>query len=220
MLEFRPDAERHPLTILLVGAHCDDIEIGCGASLLMLQHAYSRLRIHWLVLSSTPVRRKEAIRAMKAFVAPRLRGVCRIGDLRDGHLPSSISAVKEFLENVRSEVNADVVFSPHREDRHQDHRVVGEVTWQTFRDNLILEYEIPKYDGGLTTPGFYVPVSKAAAAKKTKLLMKLYATQRSKYWFTEDTFESIMRIRGIECRAASGYAEGFHGQKIVLGLEP
>ena len=206
------------IDVLCIGAHCDDIEIGCGATLLMLQQRYSRLRIHWVVLSSTEIRRKEATRAMKAFVSPRARGLCQIGDLRDGHLPSNLSAAKDFLESARSKINIDVIFSPQRDDRHQDHRLVGEVTWQTFRDHLILEYEIPKYDGGLLTPACYVPVSKAAAAKKIKLLMRLYATQRDKHWFTENTFESLMRIRGIECRSSSGLAEGFYGRKLVLGL--
>ena len=220
MLALTPDFNRtRTINVLCIGAHCDDIEIGCGATLLMLQKRYARLRIHWLVLASTAVRRREAVQAMQAFVSPRARGECRIGDFRDGHLPNNLSAVKEFMEGARKAMAADLIFSPQRDDRHQDHSQLAEIVWQTFRDHFILEYEIPKYDGGLTTPCYYVAVSKSAAERKTKLLMRLYATQRNKHWFSAQTFEAIMRLRGIECRSPSGLAEGFHGSKMVLGLQ-
>ena len=205
------------LNVLCVGAHCDDIEIGCGATLLMMQRHYPRIRIHWVVFTSTPSRRREAMRAMRAFVRPSARGFVQIGDLRDGHLPSNLSDAKEFLERARSSVSAHVVFSPQRDDRHQDHRLVAEVVWQSFRDHFVLEYEIPKYDGGLSTPNCYIPVSRPAATRKSALLMKLYGTQRDKHWFSESTFEGMLRLRGIECRALSGLAEGFHSPKYILG---
>ena len=208
------------LQILCVGAHCDDIEIGCGATLLALQRQYKSCRIHWLILSANAARRAEALRAMKAFVTVANRGSCEIGSLRDGHLPAHYSAVKEQLESVRSKISADIIFTTHQTDRHQDHRVVGEATWQTFRDHLILEYEIAKYDGGLTPPGCYVPVTRAMAERKTRLLMRLYPTQRIKDWFTDDAFMSLLRIRGIECRSPSGFAEAFHGSKMVIDSLP
>jgi LmbE family N-acetylglucosaminyl deacetylase len=204
--------------VLCIGAHCDDIEIGCGGTLLMLQRHYPRVRIHWAVLSSTAARRREALRAMKAFVAPRARGHCQIGALPDGHLPADLGAAKAFLSGIRERIGADLIIGPQRDDRHQDHRFVSDVIWQTFRDHLVLEYEIPKYDGGLTTPTCYVPVSQAAATRKARLLMRLYATQRDKHWFSEQTFLSLMRVRGVECRSPSGLAEGFHGHKLLLAL--
>lgn len=220
MLALTLDSNRSTLVeILCIGAHCDDIEIGCGGTLLMLQRRYPRIRIHWVVMSSTAVRHKEALRAMKAFVAPRSRGLWQIGTLPDGHLPSNLSAAKGFLERARAALAPDLIVTPQRDDRHQDHRTVSEVTWQTFRDHLILEYEIPKYDGGLTTPVLYLPVARVVAERKARLLMRLYATQRDKHWFTKDTFLSLMRLRGIECRSPTGLAEAFHCHKLTLGLD-
>ncbi len=206
-----------PLDVLCIGAHCDDIEIGCGATLLGIQKDYADCRIHWVVLCSTPERRAEAERAMRTFVRRKHRGLQWIGDFPDGYLPGHFSAAKEFLEQVARQIRPGIIFTTHQEDRHQDHRLVSEITFQTFRNHLVCEYEIPKFDGCLSTPNLYVPVSRSVADRKARALLELYGSQRDKHWFTEDTFRSLMRLRGIECRAAGGFAEAFHCRKLVLG---
>ncbi len=217
MLSLIPSLKRtERLEILCVGAHCDDIDIGCGATLLMLQRRYPCF-IHWVILSSTPERRAEAERAMHAFVNKKSRGHLRIGDLPDGHLPNHLSEGKATLQAMRKITKPHLVFTTRESDRHQDHRLTNEVTWQTFRDHMIFEYEIPKYDGDLTTPNVYVPVSMRVAAQKAAKLLRLYASQRDKHWFSAATFESLLRLRGIECRAQSGLAEAFHCRKMTFG---
>jgi LmbE family N-acetylglucosaminyl deacetylase len=218
MLRLSPDVGARRLEILCVGAHCDDIEIGCGGTLLTLQQLYPCV-IHWLILSSTPKRRAEAERAMRAFVNTKSRGRLYIGDLPDGHLPNHLSAAKALLQDMREYVQPDVVFTTHDADRHQDHRLTNEVTWQTFRNHMICEYEIPKYDGDLTTPNLYVPVAARVATQKMTKLLRLYGSQRDKHWFTASTFEALLRLRGIECRAESGLAEAFHCRKALLGID-
>jgi len=217
VLSLFPDLGGRRLEVLCVGAHCDDIEIGCGATLLTLQRLHA-CAIHWVIFSSTPPRRVEARRAMNSFVAAKSRGQLLIGDLPDGHLPGKLSEAKQLLQSMREQVQPDIIFTTREADRHQDHRLTCEVTWQTFRDHLIFEYEIPKYDGDLPTPNFYVPVSAQAAAQKSAKLLRLYGSQRDKHWFTAATFESLLRIRGIECRSSSGLAEAFHCRKAVLGV--
>lgn len=217
MLALIPDlGGARRLEILCIGAHCDDIEIGCGATLLKFQRRQP-CKIHWVILSSTPSRRLEAERAMRAFVAPDARGELFIGDLPDGRLPNHLPEAKDILQKMRSRVVPDVIFTTREKDRHQDHRLVNEVTWQTFRDHLICEYEIPKYDGDLSTPNVYVPVTAAIAKQKSRKLMKLYGSQRDKHWFTASTFEALLRLRGIESRSRSGLAEAFHCRKLVIG---
>jgi len=216
VLSLSPDPGRSRLEILCIGAHCDDIEIGCGATLLTLQRLHS-CRIHWLILSSTPKRSGEAERGMRAFVAAKSRGRLVIGDLPDGHLPNCLPQAKKLLQAMRELVQPDIVFTTREADRHQDHRLTNEVTWQTFRAHMICEYEIPKYDGDLQTPNLYVPVSAGTASQKTAKLLRLYGSQRDKHWFTGATFEALLRLRGIECRAESGLAEAFHCRKALLG---
>lgn len=217
MLGLSPELDGdEALEILCIGAHCDDIEIGCGATLLTLQRRYA-CRIHWAVLCSTSTRRVEAERAMRTFVRSKFRGLLRIGEFPDGHLPAQLSEAKTFLEAVRKEVDPDLLFTAHERDRHQDHRLTNQITWQSFRNHTVLEYEIPKYDGDLHTPNLYVPLAADIAARKSRAILRLYGSQRDKHWFTAETFHSLMRLRGIECRADSGYAEAFHCRKLVLG---
>jgi LmbE family N-acetylglucosaminyl deacetylase len=137
---------------------------------------------------------------------------------RDGYFPAQFAEIKEAFEDVARDFRPDVVFTHTRDDRHQDHRVISDLTWNTFRNHLILEYEIPKWDGDLGRPNFYVPVSRAAARRKTRALLSVFGTQRSKDWFTEETFLGLMRLRGMECRAAGGHAEAFHARKVTLPL--
>jgi len=207
------------LEVLCIGAHCDDIEIGCGGTVLALQQRYPDCRIHWLVLSSTQTRRKEALAGVDAFVAKPARGQVRVHDLPDGLLPGHFTDVKAHFEASKDEVSPDLVLTHCLNDRHQDHRVVAEVTWQTFRDHLIWEYEIPKYEGDLATPSVFIPLPPSIAKRKVALVAQTFASQSSKSWFGKENLEAVMRLRGLECRAASGYAEAFHCRKLLCDLD-
>jgi LmbE family N-acetylglucosaminyl deacetylase len=203
-----------PLQVLCVGAHSDDIEIGCGATILDLI-ARRRVRMTWIVLSGSGAREREARRSARLFLGKTPSEVT-VGSFRDGFFPY-LPEIKEFFEGLKSRVSPDLVFTHYRHDRHQDHRVVSDLTWNTFRDHLILEYEIPKYDGDLGRPNLFAPTSAAVAKRKTRYLRTAFVTQRDRHWFTEETFLGLMRVRGLESRAAGGYAEAFHLRKAVLG---
>lgn len=201
--------------ILCVGAHCDDIEIGCGASLLALQTS-GNVRIDWVVLSGTAERRAETRAAMFALVRPGARGGLTLADFPDGRFPARYGELKQFVEDLKRTQRPDLILCHERDDRHQDHRIVNELVWNTFRDHVVLEYEIPKWDGGLGQPNIYVPVTVRQARAKVAALLKAHRSQRRREWFTGETFMSLLRLRGIECRSASGYAEGFYGRKLRL----
>ncbi|RJP64843.1 MAG: PIG-L family deacetylase [Comamonadaceae bacterium] len=205
-----------PPRFLFIGAHCDDIEIGCGGTVIELLKRHPHASVHWVVLSSGAQRRPEALRAAQALLRGVRDKVVCIEDFRGSYFPSEMPAIKEYFETLKVSARPDVVFTHCRDDLHQDHRITGELTWNTFRDHLILEYEIPKYDGGLGSPSVFVPVSKAAVQRKVNLLMRTFKTQLQRTWFTPETFEAIMRLRGIECNAPSGYAEAFYSRKLVL----
>ncbi len=202
--------------ILCLGAHCDDIEIGCGGALLTLQKARD-VRIDWVVLSGTAERREETRAAMNAIVRPAARGALTFGDFPDGRFPAGYTQIKAFIESLKAGPRPDLILCHEREDRHQDHRTVSELVWNTFRDHVILEFEIPKWDGGLGQPNVYVPVSATHARVKVDALLRAHRSQRKRDWFTRETFMALLRLRGIECRAPSGYAEGFHGRKLLFG---
>jgi LmbE family N-acetylglucosaminyl deacetylase len=216
MIPFVPSTAGKPLRVLCIGAHCDDIEIGCGGSLLHLQQQSSSLRIDWAIATGPAARHAEARRAMRLLVRPANRGTLVLGNFRDSCLPAEYAPLKDFFADLRRLPRPDVVFCHERDDRHQDHRIIQELTWGAFRDHVILEYEIPKWDGGLTTPNVYVPLTAVQARRKIAVLMKAYGTQRSRDWFRPEVFEALLRLRGMECRARSGYAEGFFGRKLVL----
>ena len=199
--------------ILCLGAHCDDIEIGCGGALLALQKS-AQVIIDWVVLSGTPERRAETRSSMTALIESRARGQLIFGDFADGRFPAHYLELKEFVEGLKKTVQPDLILCHERDDRHQDHRATNELVWNTFRDAVILEYEIPKWDGGLGQPNLYVPVTAGQARAKIEVLLKSYKTQRGRDWFTRETFMSMLRLRGLECRSPSGYAEGFHGRKL------
>lgn len=211
-----PGKESDVLSILCVGAHCDDIEIGCGATLAALRRLRKRLEVNWVVLSGAENRRRESTAAMRALVGPRAFNEGIFGGLRDGYLPAQYAAAKELFESLKSLPAPDVIFSHERNDRHQDHRTISELVWSTFRDHAVLEYEIPKWDGGLGTPNIYFPVSRRDADVKVQALMRAYASQVGRDWFKPETFLGLMRLRGVECRSPSGYAEGFYGHKLTL----
>lgn len=202
--------------LLFIGAHCDDIEIGCGGTVLELLRTYPRAHIDWVVLSSEGKRAQEAQRAAKMLLgAARVK--LFIQDFRGAYFPSEAPVIKDFFETLKKMTQPDVIFTHCREELHQDHRTVAELTWNTFRNHFILEYEIPKYDGGLGSPSVFVPLTVATMRKKIDVLMKVFTTQHSKQWFTPETFQGLMRLRGIECNAPSGYAEAFYSRKLVWG---
>jgi LmbE family N-acetylglucosaminyl deacetylase len=204
------------LEILCIGAHCDDIEIGCGGTVLSLQRRYPDCRIHWLVMTSIPVRRLEALAAMKSMVGTAARGETWIGDLPDGLLPARFEEMKAQFETVRRAIRPDLVLTHHGHDRHQDHALVCEMTWQTFRDHMIWEYEIPKYDGDLATPGLYVPLPATVAKRKVATILRTFRSQARKPWLRAENLLAVMHLRGLECRSTSGYAEAFHCRKLVF----
>lgn len=204
-----------PLTVLCLGAHSDDIEIGCGATILQLAQGCGDVRFHWVVFSAEGVRADEAARAAELFT---LGSGCdfQVLSFRDGFFPFQGADVKEYFENLKPRVNPDLIFTHWRGDAHQDHRLLSELTWNTFRNHLILEYEIPKYDGDLGRPNVYFPLTSESCQRKCDYLMEVFASQTDKRWFTRDLFLGIVRLRGMEANAPSGYAEAFHGRKIVV----
>jgi len=203
--------------LLCLGAHCDDIEIGCGATVLGLLARTPGLAVDWVVFSGTPDRAAEARAAAAGFLAgaPNCRVV--IHEFRDGFFPSEAARIKECFNALAADGNApDLILTHHRQDLHQDHRTIGELTWQTFRNRLIWEYEIPKYDGDLGRPNLFVPITEAQAARKIDIIMRSFRSQAGKAWFTPDTFQALHRLRGIESGSASGKAEAFHAAKTVV----
>ncbi len=203
--------------VLALGAHADDIEIGCGATVLALQRAYD-LEVTWIVLAAEGRREQEARASADAFLAGAGSRTVVCHGFRDGYLPYEGGRVKDVFEGLKREVDPDLVLTHTRHDLHQDHRLVNELTWNTWRDHLILEYEIPKYDGDLGAPNVFVPVSDDLAREKTRLLTSSFATQHEKHWFDEEVFLGLMRVRGMEARSPSGYAEAFSCRKLSLSV--
>jgi LmbE family N-acetylglucosaminyl deacetylase len=204
--------------VLCIGAHCDDIEIGCGGTLLRLLEHSPDAEIRWLILSSDDVRRAETEAGARRILGREARERVHFGKFRDGFLPYEGAAVKDFFEAAKRGFSPDVILTHHRADLHQDHRIACELTWNTWRSHLILEYEIPKYDGDLGRPNAYVPVSGEQLEAKVATILDVYITQRSKEWFTAETFRALARLRGVEANAVSGYAEAFYAPKLVLSL--
>jgi LmbE family N-acetylglucosaminyl deacetylase len=209
-----PHKGADPLVVLCIGAHSDDIEIGCGGTLLQLKTSQPKVKFHWVVCSAAGVRGQEAAKAAELFTAACEKQVV-LKEYRDGFLPYDGSAVKEFFETLKTQVNPDLIFTHWHGDAHQDHRLLSELTWNTFRNHLVLEYEIPKYDGDIGRPNFFVPLDEPLYRQKVDYLLEAFESQRSKPWFARDTFLGLMRIRGMECNSPSGYAEAFHAKKVV-----
>lgn len=203
--------------VLCVGAHSDDIEIGCGGTVLRMLEQSRSIEFYWLVLGSNPRRAKEAERSANAFLSGASCKTVVVKSFRDGFLPYLGPPVKECFEELKKAFAPDVIFTHCRHDLHQDHRLVCELTWNTFRNHLILEYEIPKYDADLRSPNFFVPLSDRQARKKVNALMRYFATQRNKQWFSEDLFYGLMRLRSIEGASPTRHAEAFHCRKVLLG---
>jgi LmbE family N-acetylglucosaminyl deacetylase len=214
MLRLAP-MSRRPLRVALIGAHCDDVEIGCGGALLDLAQRGALAAADVLVAASTPAREKESRASLAAFCAPASH-TARFGDLPDGRLPGHWDTVKDLLEDLAAGSEADLVFAPSPADAHQDHRLLGELVRTAFRDHLVLHYEIPKWDGdlGAGRPQTYWPLTADLVGRKCALLAEHYASQRGHDWFREDTFAALARLRGMECR--SDYAEAFTCPALVL----
>ncbi len=204
-----------PKIVLCLGAHADDIEIGCGGTLLWLKKTFSNIRFHWVVFSAAGTRGREAARAAELVTAGCEKEIV-LKDYRDGFLPYSGSEVKDYFEEMKGQVDPDLVFTHWRGDAHQDHRLISELTGNTFRDHLIVEYEIPKYDGDLGRPNLFVPLEAPLYQTKVDYLFEAFQSQHAKRWFARETFLGLMRIRGMEANSPSGYAEAFYCHKLVL----
>jgi LmbE family N-acetylglucosaminyl deacetylase len=204
--------------VLCLGSHSDDIEIGVGGTLLKLAKKVPDLEVWWVVFSAPGPRAEEARQSAAEFLRGVPRAEVRIGSFRESYFPSEWPSIKDWFEEIKANFDPEAVFTHYRHDRHQDHRVLSELAWNTFRNHLILEYEILKYDGDLGNPNIFMPLSEQLCTRKIELLLKHFKTQMTKHWFTRETFEAMLRIRGIECASATGRAEAFYGRKVVLDV--
>ena len=217
MLEFRIHIDRRPLNVLLLGAHCDDIEIGCGGTVMELVAHYPAARFRWVTLSSDAPREAETRAAANRLLAGASDATINVEKFRGSYFPYCGIELKDYFESMK-EFQPDLILTHYRNDLHQDHRTTNELTWNTFRNHLILEYEVPKYDGDFGVPNTFVPLSRTQMRKKCEILLDCFPSQLQRSWFTQDTFESVARLRGIECNAPEGYAEAFYGRKIRFDL--
>jgi LmbE family N-acetylglucosaminyl deacetylase len=205
-----------PVTALFLGAHSDDIEIGCGGTVLRLLEQGHELHVCWVVFSANSERRVEAEKSADIFLAGAVTKEIIVKDFKESFFPYNGVEIKASFEDLKQRISPDIIFTHYRNDLHQDHRLISELTWNTFRDHLILEYEIVKYDGDIGSPNVFVHLSEEICAKKSKLLINNFMSQHSHHWFTEETFRAILRLRGIESNAPQKWAEGFYGRKIVI----
>jgi LmbE family N-acetylglucosaminyl deacetylase len=203
-----------PLNVLCIGAHSDDIEIGCGGTLLRLVEARPESRVHWVVLSAPKEREAEARRSASDFLSGIAEVRIEVEHFRESYFPYAGSEVKDYFGDLGRRVDPDLIFCHHRHDEHQDHRLVGELTWNTFRRHLIAEYEIPKYEGDLGHPNVFITLPRVIVDRKIELLSTHFSSQLDKYWFRPETFAGLMALRGIE--AGSEFAEAFHVRKLVI----
>jgi len=215
MLHLNFASRPNGLKILCLGAHCDDIEIGCGGTLLRLTNEYTIQNLKWLVFTSNKERSAEAMLSAEHFVQQCKEKEIIIKNFKDGHLPFEAEQIKNFIEGFKS-FDPDIIFTHYRHDLHQDHRTICELTWNTFRNHLIFEYEIPKYDGDLGSPNWFVTIGTEVAQKKVQTITSCFQSQVGKQWFDNETFFSLMRIRGVEAASPTKYAEGFYVRKAVI----
>jgi LmbE family N-acetylglucosaminyl deacetylase len=216
MIPLKLPTDGHRFSILCLGAHSDDIEIGAGASLLQWIASGAELNILWCVLSANGDREGEARSSANSFLQGAAQAEIETLHFRDGFFPVEGEKIKEWFEAVKSRFQPDLILTHRSDDAHQDHREVCRHTWNTFRDHLVLEYEIPKWDGDIGQPNAYVPIASNVLERKIDLLMDHFASQRSKDWFDRDTFRALARLRGMECRAPERYAEAFFARKVVV----
>jgi LmbE family N-acetylglucosaminyl deacetylase len=200
--------------VLCLGAHSDDIEIGCGGTILKLIDAFPQLQFHWVVFGAIGARQAEATASAHTFLKGATHKAIEVKGFRDGFFPYEGAGIKEAFEQLKQQVTPDLILTHYRQDLHQDHQLIANLTWNTFRHHLILEYEIPKYDGDLGTPNMFVQLDESMQQRKITYLMEHFATQANKHWFTEETFRSLLRLRGIESNHQ--YAEAFYCRKFIL----
>jgi len=201
--------------ILALGAHCDDIEIGCGGTMLRLAAERPDLEVLWVVLASSPERAAEARASAAEFLAGFHRWRLVVHEFRDGYLPYTGAEVKDAFEALK-DYAPDIIFTHHREDRHQDHRLVSDLTWNTWRSHLVLEYEVPKYDGDFGSPNVFAPLPSAVLDRKIDLILAHFPTQANKHWLGRDLLRAVARIRGMECVAPEQLAEAFYSRKVAF----
>jgi LmbE family N-acetylglucosaminyl deacetylase len=213
MLRFKPDLPPDG-TVLCLGAHCDDIEIGCGGTLMELRSRYPQLKFIWVVFSGDAVREPETRAAAAALLGAN--ATLEVHRFPVSYFPHQAEQIKNAFEALRARVNPDLVMTHYLGDRHQDHRVVAELTWNTFRSHAVLEYEIPKYEGDLAQPGLYCPLTLQLVDTKIATLLQCFASQKDHQWFDADLFRGLMRLRGAECNSPTRFAEAFHARKLML----
>jgi LmbE family N-acetylglucosaminyl deacetylase len=202
--------------VLCLGAHSDDIEIGCGGTILSLLDRYDNVSVCWLVFSSNDVRAREARDSAEAFLARAAQRDVIIKEYRDGFFPFVGAAIKDDFEALKQSFEPDVVFTHYRDDRHQDHRLISDLSWNTYRNHLVLEYEIPKYDGDIGQPNLFVPLDESVCSRKVRNIIESFKSQGNKQWFDEQTFLAIMRLRGMEANSPTRHAEAFYCRKAVF----
>ncbi len=210
MTQFLPDQSK-PLRVLCLGAHCDDLEIGCGGTLLKFFKKFQVEKVQWVVFSGNKERTLEAKKGARKFAADLPLEV-KMLDFSDARFPQQMGEIKKTFESLK-EFRPSLIFTHYEHDRHQDHRVINQLTWNTFRDHVILEYEIPKYDGDLGNPSCFVPISQDLVKQKIDFIMDCFPSQEDKHWFDRETFQSLMRLRGMECNSSTRYAEAFYVRK-------
>jgi LmbE family N-acetylglucosaminyl deacetylase len=210
------DQETRLSRVLVIGAHADDIEIGCGGTILRLVQSHPDLEWCWVVLSGEGERGREALASASEFIPQAERQRVIVKTFRDGFLPYSGGAVKDFFEELAPTVSPDLILTHWRHDLHQDHRLAAELTWNTFRDHLILEYEIPKYDGEAGVPNVFVHLTREVSRQKVEAIVRNFPSQQSHAWFDRELFLGLLRLRGMQSRAEEGYAEAFYGAKLVF----
>ncbi len=217
MLKLASDVfQTRDLRILCLGAHCDDIEIGCGGTILKLVESRANVSVTWVVFSSDPTRAAEARIGAEAFLSGAAEVNVQIEDFRGRYFPFVATEIKEYFDALGARWSPDIVFTHYADDLHQDHRLLSQLAHNTYRDHLVLEYEIPKYDGDLGRPNAYVHLDEDQCRRKTDAICAAFESQTDKHWFSPETFMAMLRLRGIECKSPSGYAEAFHCRKLVL----
>jgi LmbE family N-acetylglucosaminyl deacetylase len=213
MQDFHLDEIR---SILCLGAHADDLEIGCGGTLMEMLSRRQNINVHWIVFSASGCRAEEAAVSAERFLSLASQKQVVLRDYRDTFFPAAYESIKEYFEQIKRDVSPDLVFTHRREDMHQDHRVIAELAWCGFRDHVILEYEIPKYEGDLGAPNVFVPLKEKFCRQKIKTIIECFPSQHRKPWFSDDTYWALLRLRGIECNSPTRFAEAFHCRKLRL----
>ena len=204
------------LNVVCIGAHSDDLEIGCGGTVLRWLREYTHVDVLWIVASAVDTRGQEAMKSVRSLLRRARSKHVMLGDFRDAYFPADYARLKAFLAEASHRADPDVVFTHRLEDRHQDHRLIAELTWQLWRNHTILEYETPKYEADLGSPNLYVPLEAATAHRKLRHMQTHFASQNAKPWFDNDVFKGLLRLRGLECNSPSGFAEGFYARKLIV----